>query len=358
MGPFKVLRWQWVALLVLVFVAYWVGRILAWPVRFVVKRVTAFTPNQWDDALVGKLRGIAALTIMLVVTEALLPYLELGRGAQVWTAHAIRAWGLLIFFLALMRAVDVVGDSLKSASFSLGNPSARSALAIATRSAKVAVVLIGILAALLEMGYPVASILAGIGIGGLGLALAAQKTVENLFGSVSLAADEAIRLGDTVRVDTLVGSVEGIGLRSTRIRTPERTVVTIPNGLLAGQRIESLTARDRMRLHCRLALTLGTTPEQIRQVLTGCERVLRAQETLWPHDVGVRFVEIGTVSLDVEISAWFVVTWEEFTAIRQEVLLRFLEVVKEAGTSLARSTTSITVVPADPSASPEPAPTR
>ena len=102
----------------------------------------------------------------------------------------------------------------------------------------------------IELGYPVASVLAGLGIGGLALALAAQKTVENLFGSVSLAADEAIRLGDTVRIDNLQGTVEGIGLRSTRVRTPERTLVTIPNGLLAGQRIESLTARDRMRLAC------------------------------------------------------------------------------------------------------------
>ena len=177
------------------------------------------------------------------------------------------------------------------------------------RSAKVGVVVVGAIGALIELGYPVASVLAGLGIGGLALALAAQKTVENLFGSVSLAADEAIRLGDTVRIDNLLGTVEGIGLRSTRVRTPERTLVTIPNGLLAGQRIESLTARDRMRLACTLGLAYGTTTAQIREVLESCERILRAQPKLWPHDLFVRFKEVGGASLDVEVLAWFETTW-------------------------------------------------
>jgi MscS family membrane protein len=191
----------------------------------------------------------------------------------------------------------------------------------------------------------VASILAGIGIGGLGLALAAQKTVENLFGSVSLAADEAIRLGDTVRIDDMLGTVEGIGLRSTQIRTLDRTLVTIPNGLLAGLRIESLTARDRMRLLSTLGLVYGTTAAQMRQVLESCERILRAHPKIWPHDLSVRFKELGPSSLNVEVMAWFEAPWDEFTLIRQEVLLRFLEAVEAAGTSLAYPTQTVHVAP-------------
>jgi MscS family membrane protein len=199
---------------------------------------------------------------------------------------------------------------------------------------------------MIELGYPAASVLAGLGIGGLALALAAQKTVENLFGSVSLAADEAIRIGDSVKIDNLQGTVEGIGLRSTRVRTPDRTLVTIPNGLLAGQRIESLTARDRMRLACTLGLAYGTSSAQVRQVLADCERILRAQPKLWPHDLSVRFKELSGSSLDVEIGAWFETTWEEFTLIRQEVLLQFLEAVEGAGTRLASPAQTINVVTA------------
>jgi MscS family membrane protein len=353
MGAFRLLRWQWLALLLILPMAYVAARALGWPVRAVLTRFVRWTQSTWDDALLGKVQGLWTLTCMLLVVEAVLPWLEISAAAQPGVSGALRVWGLVIVFALLLRGVDVIGDLLKGASFTLGNPSARSALSIATRTAKVAVVILGILAGLLQLGYPVASILAGVGIGGLGLALAAQKTVENLFGSVSLAADEAIRLGDTVRVDNLVGQVEGIGLRSTRLRTPERTVVTIPNGLLAGQRIESLTARDRMRLNCRLGLVYSSSAEQVREVLAGCERVLRAHERIWPHDLFVRFVELGPSSMDIEVTAWFVCNWDEFTLIRQQMLLAFLEVVDKAKTSLAYPTTTL-VLPNPAPSLPEP----
>jgi MscS family membrane protein len=155
-----------------------------------------------------------------------------------------------------------------------------------------------------------------------------------------------------VRIDTLQGTVEAIGLRSTRVRTPERTLVTIPNGLLAGQRIESLTARDRMRLACTLGLAYGTTTAQIREVLQSCERILKAQPKLWPHDLFVRFKEVGGASLDLEILAWFETTWEEFTLIRQEVLLQFLEAVEKSGARLASPSQTVSVVTAPPAPNP------
>ncbi len=302
--------------------------------------------------MVERLAGFWTVFWTWIVIQALLPWLELGPPAEALAQRALRTVALVTLFGVLYRAVDIFGEGMRVAPWALGNPSARSALSIAMRSAKVGVVVVGAIGALIELGYPVASVLAGLGIGGLALALAAQKTVENLFGSVSLAADEAIRLGDTVRIDNLQGTVEGIGLRSTRVRTPERTLVTIPNGLLAGQRIESLTARDRMRLACTLGLAYGTTTVQIRQVLESCERILRAEPKLWPHDLFVRFKEVGGTSLDVEVLAWFETTWEEFTLIRQEVLLQFLEAVEKAGTRLASPAQTINVVTR---AAPEPA---
>jgi MscS family membrane protein len=343
-GPAKLLRWQWLALPLLLALAYVVARLIAWPARKLLARLAAHSKTPWDDAGVSRLGSFWTLLWMWIVVQALLPWLDLSPAAEAVAQRCLRAVALLTLFGVLYRAVDVFGEGLRSAPWAFGNPSARSALSIAMRSAKVGVVLVGTIGAFIELGYPVASVLAGLGIGGLGLALAAQKTVENLFGSVSLAADQAIRLGDTVRIDNMVGTVEGIGLRSTRLRTPERTLVTIPNGLLAGQRIESLTARDRMRLACTIGLADGTSVAQIREVLASCEGILRAQPGLWPHDVFVRFRELSGLSLDIEILAWFEVTWEEFTIIRQEVLLQFLEAVERVGARLATSTPTINVV--------------
>jgi MscS family membrane protein len=343
-GPGKLLRWQWLALVLLVATAYPLARLLAWPARRLTAYLVSRTRTPWDDAIVDRLRGLWTVLGMWIVIQSLLPWLDLSPSGEALIQGFLRVAAILTVFGVFYRAVDVLDEGLGTLPWALSNPSARSALAIATRSAKAAVLLLGVIAALIQLGYPVASVLAGLGIGGLALALAAQKTVENLFGSVSLAADEAVRLGDTVRIDTLLGTVEGIGLRSTRLRTRDRTLVTIPNGLLAGQRIESLTARDRMRLHCTLGLVYGTSASQMREVLASCERILRAQPKVWPHDLSVRFNELGASSLDVEVNAWFEAPWEEFTGIRQDVLLQFLEAVEAAGTSLAFPTQTVHVV--------------
>lgn len=209
---------------------------------------------------------------------------------------------------------------------------------------------LALVAVLSELGYPVAGLLAGLGIGGIAVALAAQKTVENLFGSLAMAADPPFGLGDFVRIEDFVGTVEAIGLRSTKIRTLDRTLVSLPNGRLADMRLESLAARDRMRLACTVGLVYGTSAEQMRSVLQGLEEVLRAHPRIWPDAVVVRFKELGPFSLDIEVMAWFQTSeWAEFQLIRQEVLLRFMEVVDRAGTSFAFPTRTVHLVSGDAS---------
>jgi MscS family membrane protein len=191
----------------------------------------------------------------------------------------------------------------------------------------------------------VAGLLAGLGLGGLAFALAAQKTVENLFGSLSLAIDAPFRVGDFVKIEDFVGTVEAIGLRSTNIRTLDRTLVSIPNGRLAEMRVESYSVRDRLRLACTVGLVYGTSASQMRQVLEGLEAVLRAHPLIWPEAVIVRFKELGASSLDIEIMAWFRTSdWSKFQLIRQEVLLQFLQIVEGAGTGFAFPTRTVHVV--------------
>src|SRR5436853_176324 len=127
--------------------------------------------------------------------------------------------------------------------------------ALGSRVAKAIVFAMTIIAVISALGYPVASLIAGLGIGGLALALAAQKTVENLFGAFAIGFDQPIREGDFVQIDGIKGSVEAIGLRSPRVRTADRTVVCFPNGRLAETRTENYAARDRFRFYTVLGLT-------------------------------------------------------------------------------------------------------
>jgi MscS family membrane protein len=215
-------------------------------------------------------------------------------------------------------------------------------LPLGSKIAKVAMVVIGAIAVLTQLGYPVASLLAGLGIGGLALALAAQKTVENLFGSVSISVDQPCRVGDFVKAEGVSGTVESIGLRSTRIRTLDRTVVTVPNGKFADTRIENVAPRDRIRLYCVLQLVYGTSAGAMREVLAGVEELLRGHPKLHAEPPSVRFVNLGASSLDVEVAAYFAVTdWGEFTELRQELFLRFMEIVERAGSSFAFPTQTV-----------------
>jgi MscS family membrane protein len=168
---------------------------------------------------------------------------------------------------------------------------------------------------------------------------------------VSLGIDQPFREGDFVKIEDFVGTVEAIGLRSTRIRTLDRTLITIPNGRLADMRLESFAARDRLRLACIVGLVYATTAEQLRQVLAGLEQVLRAHPRIWPDAVVVKFQALGASSLDIEVMAWFTTSdWGEFQGIRQEILLGFVEVVERAGTSFAFPTRTVHVVDGRPDA--------
>jgi MscS family membrane protein len=248
------------------------------------------------------------------------------------------------FFWMSARSVDVGAELLVSSPWGRTRASSRSLVPLASRVTKLAVAALAVVALLSELGYPVASLLAGLGIGGVALALAAQKTVENLFGAFSIGADRPFSEGDTVKFEDVTGTVEQIGLRSTRIRTADRTLVTVPNGRLADMRVESLTARDRMRLNCVLPLVYDTTAVQMRGVLAGLEHVLRVHPKIWPDGLTVRFVALGASSLDIEINAWFKVDADEFALCRQEVLLRFMEVVEAGGTHFAFPTRTVHVI--------------
>jgi MscS family membrane protein len=139
-----------------------------------------------------------------------------------------------------------------------------------------------------------------------------------------------------VRIEDVQGTVERIGLRSTHVRTLDRTLVKIPNGRLADLRIESFGERDRIRFFTTLRLVYSTTASQLRTVLEGIDTLLRTHPRVWPDGIAVRLVGLGPYSLDVNVNAWFATTdYAEFEGIRQEVLLSLMEIIERAGTRMA-----------------------
>jgi MscS family membrane protein len=290
------------------------------------------------------MRGPFTLAWTLVLLRAGLPVLGLYAPAEAFAVQVLKSGAILAFFWAAIRGVTVAGDVLASASWATTNPGARSFLHFTVQVGRVFVFAMGVLAALSALGIPVNSVLAGLGIGGIAIAFAAQKTVENFFGAVSIGVDQPLRVGDFVKVDSTLGTVEKMGLRSTRLRTLDRTIVTIPNGKLADMQIETFAERDRIRMAAVVGLEYGTTSAQLRAVISEIEALLRAHPKIWP-DVIVRFVAFGPSSLDLDVWAWFQTTdFAEFRDIRQEVLVGVMEVVEKNGCSFAFPTRTVHLV--------------
>ncbi len=187
-----------------------------------------------------------------------------------------------------------------------------------------------------RLGLSLLPMLTGLGVAGLAISLAARPTIENVIGGVILFADRSIRVGETCSFGDTVGTVINIGLRTTRMRGLDRTLISIPNADLAQFKITNLSRRDRIRMKFCINLRYETTPDQLRWVLAKLREMLTAHERVHREDMRVRLVGFGASSLDVEVQA-FINTrvWSDFLAIQEDLYLRMMDIIAASGTSFA-----------------------
>jgi MscS family membrane protein len=325
---------QWLVLVLMVPAVYrllgTLGTLLERPCE-PLRRRFHISAQSWE-LLSGPLR-LAVLVIVLRLGSGTIDQPLIER--QFWAV--VRAMLLTVsvvwFFLLLNGIVErYLRRHLQSSRF--GEITAL--LRFVRRIADVFVVAGGVLATLRYFGIDATAALAGVGIGGIAVALAAQKTLENVIGGVSMIFDNAVHVGDFVKVGDTVGTVESIGLRSTRIRTLDRTMLSLPNGQISSGGIETLSARDKFWFHHFLALDYGTTSVQMRAVIDGIRDLLAGHGATDHEMIRVRFFRLGAFSADVEIFTYLVANdWERFLEIQEELLLGVMEIVERAGTTIA-----------------------
>ena len=187
-----------------------------------------------------------------------------------------------------------------------------------------------------QLGMPVFSIIAGLGIGGLAIALAIRPTLENLIGGFILYWDKPVRIGDICQLEGKLGRVEQIGVRSTQIRGLDRTLVSIPNAMLADMQITNWSSCDEMLILHTIGLRYETDSDQLRYVLAKMREMLLSHPKITSDTARVRFVGYGSSSLEIEIRAYAKTgDFNEFYAIREDIMLRFKDIVSESGTGFA-----------------------
>lgn len=218
-----------------------------------------------------------------------------------------------------MGIVDLAISRLRFAIAVKHQTFAHSVLPLFSRVFMITIVVLAIAAILSNWGYNTTTILAGLGIGGVAIALAAQKTIENLFGGVAVISDRPVTVGDFCKFGDRVGTIENIGLRSTRIRTPDRTLVNVPNAQFSSMTLENFSKRDKTLFHLTLNLQRDTTPDQVRTLLESISNILREHPKVEAGNLPVRFVGVGTYSLDLEVFVYILTrSGDEFLTIQQD----------------------------------------
>jgi MscS family membrane protein len=236
----------------------------------------------------------------------------------------------------LVRIVTLFSRALQLRLAQQGSAVGISAIPLVRRIVNALVVLVAIVLVLANLGLNMTGVIAGLGVGGLAVALAAQKSLENLFGGITLIFDQPVHIGDFCRFGDRVGTVEDIGLRSTRIRTLDRTLVTIPNAEFSSLQIENYARRDRIFLSTRIVVRYETTPDQLRYLLTELRKLLLAHPKIDPDPARVRLAAFGTHGLEIDLFAYVrTIDYGEYLAVREDLYLRMIDVVHGSGTDLA-----------------------
>jgi MscS family membrane protein len=328
--------WQWVSVLCLVFLAWLLSWLFATVVVRILGRLAARTQTGLDDRVVHLVRNpVRVLLAVLIFHLGTLP-LGLALTARAWLVDIEKILVVVALTWLLLQLVDLAALAMQERLARNGEAGSAALVTPGKRTVRAIIVVLAALFLLDNLGFNVAALIAGLGVGGIAVALAAQKTVENLFGGVTILADRPVRVGDFCRFGDKIGTVEEIGLRSTRVRTLDRTLVTVPNAEFSSLQLENFAMRDRIRLTTVLGLRYETTNEQLRYVLARLREMLLAHPMIDPDPARVRFVGFGAYSLDLEVFAYARTSdWNEFLQIREDVYLRIMGIVEEAGTGFA-----------------------
>jgi MscS family membrane protein len=325
--------WKWASALLAV--ALTIGLVwLAWRAGSAWDRRASENDSGW---LVGQplaaLAAIVALAGLEVVLQSVVVFREApGRAVAavvIAARYAVLAWLVAALIAAVGRAVVQVSTS-SAASLDAA------LIRLCFRVLSIVGALLVLLHAASEFGLSVTPIIAGLGVGGLAVALAVRPTLENIVGGFVLFADKPVRVGEFCSFGDKLGTVEEIGLRSTRIRGLDRTVITVPNADFAQMQIVNFTRRDMNLYQCSLGLRYETAPGQLRYVAAKIRKLLIRHSKVLPDPARVRFSEFGASALVLEVFAFVrCADWNEFLAVKEDLNLRIAEIVRDSGTAFA-----------------------
>jgi MscS family membrane protein len=338
--------WQWLALILLIPVAagaaWLVLMVLQIPLRWWAKKQGEEDLSHW--------RSVSApgwLLVGAIIHRILASYLGLPLLPRHYYFQVTAVAGIIGLNWILWRVVRWFLQRVRNRALARGHGGTGSLMLLGERIIKAVIFVMGLFLIFGILGFNLTTALAGVGIGTLAIGFGAQQTIANLFGGVSVLGDEAIHVGDVCKFGDRTGTVEDIGLRSTRVRTDERTLLVIPNGTVATINVENLSRRDKLLFKTVLGFHLDTAPDHLRYVLTEIQNVLTGHPRIEKNTVRVRLIELTASAINVELVCYVQTQdFDVFAQTRQELLLGIMHFVEDSGSTLASQTFYLSQDPA------------
>ena len=310
---------------------------------FIIKIVEVFvqrTKTKFDDALLGILVEPLRFSFVVLGYYLAISFMALENDVN---NNIIATGYVFIVFWIIYASINKLDNPIKKFSKRFGQELHQEIGNFIVQGLKLFTLILGFVAILQVWGINVSAFLASLGLGGLAFALAAKDTAANLFGGLTILADKALKIGDWIKIGSVEGVVENIGLRTTKVRTFEKSLITLPNQLLANKPVENFSRRGIRRIKCRIGLTYSTPKENVKQIVDDIRTLLQSHTKIAQDATTlVRFDEFEASSLSVFVYTFTnTANWAEYLAIREDVNLSIIDIVEKNGSGFAFSTQSI-----------------
>ena len=301
-----------------------------------------------ESELVQALTAPVQLLVTIIGVRLALFVFELDAGMLRFVSGAFSLLLAYTFFWALYRLAGIIGSYLVRVAEQTTSRLDETIMRFSSQVIRVVIVAFGIVVVAQQLGYDLGGVVAGLGLGGLAFALAAQDSLANLIGYVAIISDSTYKVGDLIQVEEIEGFIEDISLRSTRVRKRDRSLVLLPNQYMANHPITNWSRLRRRQIRMTIGVTYSTTADQMEALLAALHSMLQTHEKVLPDTIMVEFVEFGGSSLDILVMALVkAVRWEELQTLKTDINIRIMRLLAEQGLQIAFPTRTVWIEPSD-----------
>jgi len=319
-----------------------------------IKTLVSKTKTNLDDKIIRIIES--PLRFLFIVLGLWFAFDILGIKADV-AQHIIRSMFIILVFWIFYNGINVFTEDVYNFTRKLGKELAHEIGSFLIKSFKAFIIILALLAVLQEWGINITALIASLGIGGLAIALAAKDTAANLFGGLTILADKSLKIGEWVKIGSVEGVVEDLGMRTTKIRTFEKSLITVPNQYIANNPIENFSRRNVRRIKMTVGLVYDTPAETVKKIVNEIRQMLKEHPGIAKDQTMlVYFDQLNDSSLDIFIYTFTnTANWSKYLEIKEDINIKIMEIVERNGSSFAFPSRSVYIekVPKELSLFPE-----